>query len=107
MPRTARRRRRYVKIRKRGPRERDIQQVVKERKGKKEKMAKKKKKGKKEKKATGRGSGLKNMRISFKKVRKMTLGEVFGKKPISPPDIMRTVWALIKKKKLTKKKKED
>lgn len=65
-------------------------------KGKKEKMAKK---------ATGRGSGLKNMRVSFKKVRKMTLLELFGKKPISPPEIMKTIWKLIKKKKLVKKKK--
>ena len=53
-----------------------------------------------------RGSGLKKVRISFKKVRKMTLGQVFGTKPMAPGDIVKKVWILIKKKKLQKKKKK-
>lgn len=53
-----------------------------------------------------RGGGLKNVRVSFKSVKNKTLGDVFGTKPISPPEMMKTIWAFIKKKGLMKKKKK-
>lgn len=54
-----------------------------------------------------RGGGLAKIRISFKSVKSMTLGQVFGTKPIGVPDIMKLIWKLIKKKNLRKEKKKE
>jgi len=55
-----------------------------------------------------RGGGLSKVKLSFKKVKNRTLGDVFGTKPISPPEMMKIIWKFIKKKGLMKtKKKED
>lgn len=57
-----------------------------------------------------RGSGLKKVKISFwkkRKVRNMTFGKAFGKKPLGPGDIVKQIWKIIKKYKLQIKKKKD
>lgn len=46
------------------------------------------------------------IKISFKKYKNTPLKKVFGTKPMSPPEMMKAVWAFIKKKKLTKTKKK-
>ena len=56
-----------------------------------------------------RGSGLKKVRVSFwkkKKVRNMPVGKMFGKKPISPGEAVSKMWKVIKKYKLQLKKKK-
>lgn len=53
-----------------------------------------------------RGSGILKKNISFKKVKNMTLGQVFGTKKIAAGQIVKLVWKLIKKKKLQKKPKK-
>jgi len=37
------------------------------------------------------------VQVSFKKVGHMLVDEVFGAKPISPAEMVKTLWALIKK----------
>lgn len=52
-----------------------------------------------------RGSGLMKKNISFKKVKNITLGKLFGTKKLAAADMMKILWKLIKKKKLQKKAK--
>src|SRR5688500_17335713 len=70
-----------------------------------EKRVAKDKEKKKKSKKDGRGSALQKMRISFKKVKNKPIKDIFGTKPIAPPDMMKMVWAYVKKKKLRKKPK--
>lgn len=45
-------------------------------------------------------TALQKKNISFKRVSDMTLGELFGTKPVAATSLMGTLWTLIKKKKL-------
>ncbi len=41
--------------------------------------------------------------VSFKSVADMTLGDVFGTAPITPSEMTKKIWAVIKRKGLSKK----
>ncbi len=41
--------------------------------------------------------------VDFSPVKEMTVGEVFGTKAMTPSDMTKKIWALVKGKKLSKK----
>ena len=45
--------------------------------------------------------------ISFKKVKNVSLKKVFGTKKMKPPEMVKKIWAFVKKKNLVKKKKKS
>ena len=51
-----------------------------------------------------RGGGLAKIKITFKSVKNVTFGKVFGKKPIPATSLMKIMWKFIKKHNLMKGK---
>lgn len=47
-----------------------------------------------------RGQGLKKIKVSFDKVKNLTLGDLYGTEPIPVSDLNKKLWALIKKENL-------
>ena len=45
-----------------------------------------------------RGSALSKIKVSFKSVKDMTLGQVYGTAPLPITHLSKKIWALIKKK---------
>lgn len=54
----------------------------------------------KKKKKKSKGKGLAGVLVSFKTVEDMTLGEVYGRKPIPITHLAKNIWKVIKKKNL-------